>query len=200
MLIRKDKFKTAYQNFDISRFSQNKRLGVSFQLRKQSHQAKYTEEKASLLGNMTQSFSKGKQMFINKTFTQTKSASLEEDKPGAEPVKIFDKILNEFQEELETKGDIDFEKDGSHVRSKKDAMMDQYMDDEISHRNIDIEDMPCAEDGDERVDLDDMESVDKDCDGEMMHFEMLRRNAKRPSPDSAALLNPYDVNSLSSSL
>ena len=56
--------------------------------------------------------------------------------------------------------------------------------------------MACAEGDDELVDLEDMESVD----GEMTHFEMLRQNAKRPSPDSAALLNPYDINSLSSSL
>ena len=125
-------------------------------------------------------------MFINKTFTQTKSGSLEEGKPKAQPMKIFDELLVEFQEELQTKGDIDFDKDGSH--------------NDFSHRNVDIEDMPCAGEGDERVDLEDVESVEQDCDGELMHFEMLRQNAKKLSPDSAALLNPYDVNSLSSSL
>lgn len=39
-------------------------------------------------------------MFINKTFTQTKSPSLEEARPKAEQMKIFDEILDEFQEEL----------------------------------------------------------------------------------------------------
>lgn len=56
--------------------------------------------------------------------------------------------------------------------------------------------MPSAEDADEEVDLEDMESAD----GELIHVEMLRQQAKEQQHGNDALVNPDDVNTLGAAL